>query len=77
MPSPMKSVLIEYTAGYATVPEDIEQACIDVSSMLYRDRRRDGNLTSEGLGDYSYTRAAASEMNARLDTLLARWKDIA
>jgi hypothetical protein len=45
--------------------------------MLYRDRRRDGNLTSEGLGDYSYTRAAASEMNARLDTLLARWKDIA
>ena len=77
MPSPMKSVLIEYTAGYATVPEDIEQACIDVASMLYRDRRRDGNLVSEGLGDYSYTRATAQEMNARLDTLLARWKDIA
>ena len=77
MPSPMKSVLIEYTAGYSTVPEDVEQACIEVASMLYRDRRRDGNLTSESLGDYSYTRAAASEMNARLDTLLARWKDIA
>jgi hypothetical protein len=44
--------------------------------MLYRDRRRDGNLVSEGLGDYSYTRATAQEMNARLDTLLARWKEI-
>lgn len=77
MPSPMKSVLIEYTAGYSTVPDDVEQACIEVASMLYRDRRRDGNLTSESLGDYSYTRAAAAEMNARLDTLLARWKDIA
>jgi hypothetical protein len=77
MPSPMKAVLIEYTAGYSTVPEDVEQACIEVASMLYRDRRRDGNLTSESLGDYSYTRATAQEMNARLDTLLARWKDIA
>jgi hypothetical protein len=76
MPNAMKSVLIEYTAGYATVPDDVEQACIEVASMLYRDRRRDGNLVSEGLGDYSYTRATAQEMNARLDTLLARWKEI-
>jgi hypothetical protein len=77
MPSAMKSILIEYTAGYATVPPDVEQACIEVASTLYRDRRRDGNLVSEGLGDYSYSRATAQEMSARLDTLLARWKDIA
>lgn len=77
MPSPMKSVLIEYTAGYSTVPEDVEQACIEVASMLYRDRRRDGNLNSESLGDYSYSRASSQEMRDRLDVLLERWKDIA
>jgi hypothetical protein len=76
MPNVAKSILIEYTAGYATVPDDIEQACIEVSSMLYRDRRRDGNLQSEGLGDYNYSRATVAEMNAKLDSLLERWKEI-
>ena len=76
MPNVAKSILIEYTAGYATVPDDIEQACIEVASMLYRDRRRDGNLQSEGLGDYNYSRATVAEMNAKLDSLLERWKEI-
>ena len=76
MPNVAKSILIEYTAGYATVPDDIEQAAIEVASMLYRDRRRDGNLQSESLGDYSYSRATVAEMNAKLDALLERWKEI-
>ena len=76
MPNVAKSILIEYTAGYATVPDDIEQAAIEVASMLYRDRRRDGNLQSEGLGDYNYSRATVAEMNAKLDSLLERWKEI-
>lgn len=76
MPNVAKSILIEYTAGYATVPEDIEQACIEVASMLYRDRKRDGNLQSEGLGDYNYNRATVAEMTAKLDALLARWKEV-
>ena len=76
MPNVAKSILIEYTAGYATVPDDIEQAAIEVASMLYRDRRRDGNLQSEGLGDYSYSRATVAEMNAKLDSLLERWKEV-
>lgn len=76
MPNVAKSILIEYTAGYATVPEDIEQAAIEVASMLYRDRKRDGNLQSEGLGDYNYNRASVAEMSAKLDGLLARWKEV-
>ncbi len=76
MPNVAKSILVEYTAGYATTPDDIEQACIEVASMLYRDRRRDGNLQSEGLGDYNYSRATVAEMNAKLDSLLERWKEI-
>jgi hypothetical protein len=77
MPEAVKSVLIEYTAGYATVPDDIEQACIEVAAMMYRDRRRDAGLASESLGDYSYTRANRAEVDAVMAGLLTDWREIA
>jgi hypothetical protein len=77
MPDAVKSVLIEYTAGYATVPDDIEQACIEVAAMMYRDRRRDSGLASESLGDYSYTRATRAEVDAVMAGLLSDWREIA
>lgn len=77
MPDAVKSVLVEYTAGYETVPDDIEQACIEVAAMMYRDRRRDSGLASESLGDYSYTRANRAEMDTTMASLLADWREIA
>jgi hypothetical protein len=77
MPDAVKSVLVEYTAGYATVPDDIEQACIEVAAMMYRDRRRDSGLASESLGDYSYTRANRAEVDAVMAGLLSDWREIA
>jgi hypothetical protein len=77
MPDAVKSVLVEYTAGYATVPDDIEQACIEIAAMMYRDRRRDSGLASESLGDYSYTRANRAEIDAVMAGLLADWREIA
>ena len=77
MPDAVKSVCVEYTAGYATVPDDIEQACIEIAAMMYRDRRRDAGLASESLGDYSYTRANRAEVDAVMSGLLADWREIA
>ena len=77
MPDAMKSVLVEYTAGYATVPDDVEQACIEVAAMMYRDRKRDSGLQSESLGDYSYTRANRAEVDAVMSGLLSDWREIA
>jgi len=77
MPDAVKSVLVEYTAGYATVPDDIEQACIEIAAMMYRDRRRDAGLASESLGDYSYTRANRAEVDAVMAGLLTDWREIA
>lgn len=42
------NVSIEYTAGYAEVPPDVEQACIAYVSFLYKDRDRIG-ISSKGL----------------------------
>ncbi len=77
MPDAVKSVLVEYTAGYATVPDDLEQACIEIAAMMYRDRRRDSGLASESLGDYSYTRANRAEMDTTMASLLADWRELA
>ncbi len=37
-----QNVVIAYTAGYATVPTDIEQACIEHVALRYSDRKRVG-----------------------------------
>ena len=76
MPSAVKSVLVEYTAGYATVPDDLQQACIDVSKMLFLDRRRDTGMQSENLGDYSYSRASRSEIDALMASMLMDWREL-
>ena len=44
----MLNVSITYSAGYAQVPEEVTQACIEMVSMRYREKDRIG-LTSKGL----------------------------
>ena len=61
-----RNVLIHYVGGYATVPYDIEQACLEAAAMLYRDRKRDKGIASESLGDYSYSLGSASAMTDML-----------
>lgn len=37
------NVVLTYTAGYATTPHEIEQACIELVSLRYRERDRIGH----------------------------------
>jgi len=46
-------LLIEYTAGYAVIPDDLEQIAIELIAEAFHLGRRDLNLESERLGDYS------------------------
>lgn len=45
---------VNYTAGYTTIPEDIQQACLDLVSWFYKKRKTHG-IKSESLGDRSVT----------------------
>ncbi len=45
------NVLLSYTAGYATVPLDIEQACIELISLRYRERDRIGQASKSMAGE--------------------------
>jgi hypothetical protein len=47
-----------YQAGYATVPESIQQATAALAVSVYNGRNVNTNLAGENLGSYSYTTIA-------------------
>ena len=69
-----RSILVDYTAGYATIPYDVENATISVAARLFRDRTRDPGLASESLGGYSYSRRGLSEIDAVEAKMLAPYR---
>jgi uncharacterized phiE125 gp8 family phage protein len=48
----VQNVTIGYTAGYATIPADLTQACVLIAALLYKQRDRLG-LSSKGVGGES------------------------
>lgn len=75
-PSALQSTLIEYSAGYTTVPDDIHQACMVLAGTMYLSRKSDTSLQSESLGDYSYSMASADSSRAMMEDMLGSWKEI-
>lgn len=69
-PAAYRSVLVAYNGGHETVPFDIEQACLETAATMYRDRKKDLSVTSESLGDYSYSLAARNLLVQNLRTML-------
>lgn len=62
------NVLVKYRGGYETVPDDVEQLCIEMVGEAYHKGKKGMAVTSESLGDYSYTLAgevAIDEARAR------------
>lgn len=40
-PRGKKNIRLQYTAGYLTIPRDIEQACVELVALKYYDRGRE------------------------------------
>jgi hypothetical protein len=79
LPSGGQRYLVEYNAGEATIPYDIEAACIAVASALYHAGKKDPTLQSESLGQYSYTNKIIGEnatLQGQLDDLVGARKRI-
>jgi hypothetical protein len=47
----VQNVTVVYTAGYAIVPTDVEQACIDWISLLYKSKSRIGEQSKVIAGE--------------------------
>jgi len=50
----------DYTAGFDTVPYDVEQVVIELTAEMFKASKIDTNLKSERLGDYAYELADAT-----------------
>ena len=71
-----QAVLVDYTAGFARIPDDVKQAALHVAARYYRERTRDGGLSSESLGGYSYSRRSVSELKEEMSEMLSGWRTI-
>lgn len=69
------SCVIDYSAGYDTVPPDIHLACMQMAATAYLSRKADASVTSESLGDYSYSRATGEAAEGIVAHLLGSWRE--
>jgi Phage gp6-like head-tail connector protein len=71
-----QNVVIAYTAGYATTPPDVAQACIELVSLRYRERTRIGEV-SRSLGGAETVVYAQKDMSDAIKTLLQQYRLVA
>ena len=68
------NVIFNYTAGYDIIPSDLEQACIDVVGMRWRERDRIGHQ-SKTLGNEVIT-FTIKDFPIQVQTLLNNYKKV-
>lgn len=71
----IRRVGVVYTGGYSSPPDDLKLAMYEMVDTAYAARGRDRSLTSETLGEYSWTAKQEREMNDAMKRLFAPWKE--
>lgn len=65
-----QGILVDYNGGYDTIPYDIQEATMEISTRFYRGRKRDPGLASESLGGYSYSTRSTAEIDSSTKMIL-------
>ncbi|MHC4464668.1 MAG: head-tail connector protein [Planctomycetota bacterium] len=60
-----QNVTVRYTAGYSTIPDDLEQICIDLVQVYYKSKGLDSTVKREKLDDHDITYADEGGGGAR------------
>jgi hypothetical protein len=71
-----QNVSVTYTAGYASVPPDIAQACIELVCQRYRERSRIGEVSKALMSGETVT-FSQKDMSDDVKTLLAQYRAVA
>ena len=66
--------MAEYVAGYATIPYDIRQACVELVSIRYKEKDRVG-LTSKALAGET-TSYNVKDMPDHVKTILKQYRNV-
>ncbi len=70
----MQNVVISYTAGFAVTPPELEQACIELIAMRYKERDRIGQV-SKSIGGETVT-FSQKDFPADVLTILNNYKKV-
>ncbi|HZU90089.1 MAG TPA: head-tail connector protein [Stellaceae bacterium] len=76
VPRKAQCVTLQYTAGYAAVPPDVAQACIELVALRYRERGRIGEI-SKHLGDGSTVSYERKDIPDSIKTMLQPYRLVA
>ena len=71
-----QNVIVTYTAGYASVPPDISQACIELVCQRYRERSRVGEVSKALMSGETVT-YSQKDMSDDVKTLLQQYQVVA
>lgn len=78
LPACKQGIRIDYTAGFAVIPQDIQQACLRVCNLIYENDRRDSAVMSERIGPYTqeFVKDPKGVMrDGTVQALIGRYKD--
>jgi len=70
----MGNVTMAYTAGYAAVPQELAQACIELVSLRYRERDRIGHVSKSLAGETVVF--SQKDMSDDIRTILNNYKKV-
>lgn len=73
-PAGIGNVVVTYTAGYATVPEDIAQACLEMVAWRFDERKRIGHASKSIQGEV--VAFQTQDVPANVKTLLKNWRRV-
>jgi hypothetical protein len=60
-PTGRQVIQVKYTAGYTTIPDDLQQGAVMAVQAIYAASKLDPNLKSEKIGDYAYSLKNSSD----------------
>ena len=77
-PKGFNNLRANYTAGYATVPEDVQEACAQLIAWMYGMASLLPGVKSEKLGDYamSFGGVSTGEWPVMVKEILAQYRNI-
>ena len=76
-PVGFQNITIKYVGGYATIPADVEQVCLELAKNYLDSKGQNTTLQSESIGSYSYSAKSelpTSGIPASLQGRLNSWR---
>jgi hypothetical protein len=68
-----QNIVVAYSAGYSTIPPDINQACIELVALRYRERSRVGEI-SKSMGGAETVSYSQKDLSDPIKTLLQQYR---